>query len=328
MSFRSLLRALRFDGLWWRKFAYLGSVYSPEWWKRYSPPWVAAIIFCCVGRNRRGAVANMRRVLGTRGVLRDYWHGLRVFVGFAHSMNEALECFGPRPRTLSFEEPPDDPIGSALAEGRGVILVTCHFGNWEVAARTLARYTRPLNLVMAREANETTADYVRQACEQAGIRVLLSDRSVYGPFDMLRALRRNEIVALQLDRPLGGDGARAVEFFGAPAFFQTGALRLARLAGAPVLPVFVVRLAPRRYRIVLGSKRRVARAASLEEMDGILAGIVSEFEALVRQYPEQWFQFAPFWPADTPAAAGVLPSARPVPERPRATRPLSSGGLR
>ena len=39
----SLVRALRFDGLWWRKFAYLGSVYGPEWWKRYSPPWIAAI---------------------------------------------------------------------------------------------------------------------------------------------------------------------------------------------------------------------------------------------------------------------------------------------
>lgn len=310
MSFRSLLRALRFDGLWWRKFAYLGSVYGPEWWKRYSPPWVAAIIFCCVGRNRRGAVANMRRVLGNRGWLRDHWHGLRVFIDFAHAMNEALEYFGPRARPLSLEEPPDDPIGAALVEGRGVILVTCHFGNWEVAAHTLARYDRLFNLVMAREANETTADYVRRAREQAGMRVLLSDSSVYSPFNMLRALRRNEIVALQLDRPPGGDGARAVEFFGAPALFQAGPLRLARLAGAPVFPVFVVRLAPRRYRIVLGSKRRVPRAAGIEEMDHVLAGIVAEFEALVRQHPAQWFQFAPFWPDSMPAAPGVSSARR------------------
>ncbi|MCC6847552.1 MAG: hypothetical protein IT294_03555, partial [Deltaproteobacteria bacterium] len=49
MTIGSRLRALRFDGLWWRKFAYLGSVYGPEWWKRYSPPWIAAIIFLCVG---------------------------------------------------------------------------------------------------------------------------------------------------------------------------------------------------------------------------------------------------------------------------------------
>lgn len=299
---RSLLRALRFDGLAWRKFAYLGSVYGPEWWKRRSPPWVAAIIFSCVGRNRHGVIANMRRVLGSRGWLRDHWHGLKVFIAFAHCMNETLEYFGARPRPLAFEEPPDDPIGRALGEGRGVMLVTCHFGNWDVAGRTLARYERPFNLVMAREVNETTADYVRQAREAAGVRVLLSDSSVYGPFNMLRALRRNEIVALQLDRPLGGGGARAVEFFGAPAYFQAGPIRLARLAGAPIFPVFVVRLAPRRYRIVLGAERRVPRTASAEEVDRILAGIVAEFEALVRQYPDQWFQFAPFWPADAPLA--------------------------
>src|SRR5512140_243480 len=55
---------LRYDGLWWRKFAYLGCVYGPEWWKRYSPPVFAAIIFALVGRNRRGATVNMRRILG------------------------------------------------------------------------------------------------------------------------------------------------------------------------------------------------------------------------------------------------------------------------
>ena len=96
MTLASILRALRFDGLWWRKFAYLGSVYGPEWWKRYSPPWIAATIFLCVGRNRRGAVANMRRVLGRRGRVRDYLAGLDVFIAFANCVNETLERSSPR----------------------------------------------------------------------------------------------------------------------------------------------------------------------------------------------------------------------------------------
>lgn len=311
MSLRSLLRALRFDGLWWRKFAYLGSVYGPEWWKRYSPPWIAAIIFACVRRNRHGAIANMRRVLGHQGWLGDHRAGLKVFVEFAHCMNEALECLSPRPKPITIERPADDPIQSAIAEGRGVVLVTCHFGNWDVAARTLARYGRPFNLVMAREINETTADYVREAREAAGMHVLLSDSSVYGSFNMLRALRRNEIVALQLDRPIGGDGARAVEFFGAPALFQSGAIRLARLGGTPIFPVWVARRGPRHYRIVIGTEHRVPRHASADEMDRILGGIVAEFEDLVREYPDQWFQFAPFWPEDGALEGRIARPPRP-----------------
>jgi lauroyl/myristoyl acyltransferase len=310
----SILRALRFDGLWWRKFAYLGSVYGPEWWKRYSPPWVAAIIFLCVGRNRRGALANVRRVLGRRGWLRDHLAALDVFIVFAHCMNETLEYFSRRPRPVRVDEPTDDPIKRAIGRGRGAVLVTCHFGNWDIGARTLARFGCPFNLVMAREANETTAEYVRNAREDAGVRVLLSDSSVYGSFNMLRALKRNEIVAMQLDRPLGGDGARSVEMFGAPASFQGGPLRLARLAGAPIFPVFALRVGARHYRIVLGTERFVSRHATVEEMDRTLAGIVTEFEQLVRQHPDQWFQFAPYWPEDavpstsSGAETGSLPA--------------------
>src|SRR5262249_3397009 len=80
----SLRARLRFDGLWWRKFAYLGCVYGPEWWKRYSPPVIAAIIFSMVGRNRRGAVANLRRVLETKGDLQANLAALRMFAQFAH----------------------------------------------------------------------------------------------------------------------------------------------------------------------------------------------------------------------------------------------------
>jgi lauroyl/myristoyl acyltransferase len=109
---------------------------------------------------------------------------------------------------------------------------------------------------------------------------------------------------MQLDRPLGGDGARLVEMFGAPAWFQAGPLRLARLAGAPIFPVFALRVGPRHYRIVLGSERFIARHATTEEIDRTLAGIVNEFEQLVRQHPDQWFQFAPYWPEDAVPGAG------------------------
>jgi KDO2-lipid IV(A) lauroyltransferase len=316
----SILRALRFDGLWWRKFAYLGSVYGPEWWKRYSPPWIAAIIFLAVKRNRRGALANVRRVLGRRGWLRDHLAALDVFIAFAHCVNETLEYFSPHPKPVRVDDPIDEPIRRALARGRGVVLVTCHFGNWDVASRSLVNFGVPFNLVMAREANETTAEYVQQARKDAGVRVLLSDSSVYGSFNILRALKRNEIVAMQLDRPLGGDGARTVEMFGAPASFQAGALRLARLAGAPIFPVFAVRVGPRHYRVVLGAERSVSRHASVDEMDRTLAGIVGEFEKLVRHHPDQWFQFAPYWPEDVVPGAGDRTDAAAVAAEPTRAR--------
>jgi lauroyl/myristoyl acyltransferase len=128
-----LAQNLRFDGLWWRKFAYLGCVYGPEWWKRYSPPVIAAIIFVLVRRNRRGAIANMERILGSTGRRRAGAAALRMFAQFAHCMTETMEYYGPRPRAIRLDVPEDDDLARALQEGRGAVVVTAHFGNWDIA---------------------------------------------------------------------------------------------------------------------------------------------------------------------------------------------------
>src|SRR5262245_16612447 len=134
--------ALRFDGLWWRKFAYLGCVYGPEWWKRGSPPAIAAVLFALVSTNRRAAISNMQRILGEPDARRATAAALRMYAQFALCMTETLEHYGPRPRPLRLDIPAEDPIVAALDEGRGAVLVTGHIGNWDIAAKTLHEYRR------------------------------------------------------------------------------------------------------------------------------------------------------------------------------------------
>jgi KDO2-lipid IV(A) lauroyltransferase len=303
------LRAgLRFDGLFWRRFARLGCVYGPEWWKRGSPPVIAAILFALVGRNRRGATANLQHVLGDDDPRRAARTALRMFVQFAHCMTETLEYFGPRPRSIRLELPARDTIAEALADGRGAVLVTGHVGNWDVAAKALREYDRPINVVMARETNATATEYVRAIREGAGVRVIYSDTSVFSSLNMIRALRQNEIVAIQLDHMLGFGGARLVPFFGRLAPFPSGPFVLARLAGAPLIPVFAPRLGTRHYAIRLGQRVTLSREArDPHSLARAMRAAVAEFEAVIREFPAQWFRFAPFWPED--AAAAALPAA-------------------
>jgi KDO2-lipid IV(A) lauroyltransferase len=311
-----LRTALRFDGIWWRRLAYLGCVYGPEWWKRGSPPVIAALIYAGVGRNRRGAIANLQRVLGDTDPRRARRLARRMFAEFARCMTETLESFGPRPRPIRIDPPGRDLLGEALREGRGLILVTGHFGNWDVAARTLQRYCRPFNLVMAREVNATAVDYAHAIRARAGVRVIYSDSSVFSSLNMIRALRDNEIVAIQLDRTLGVDNTRPMPFFGAPAPFPSGPFVLARLAGAPLLPVFFPRLGTRHYAIRLGTRLTLPREArEPQSLERAMRSVVREFEDVIREFPWQWFQFAPFWPEDAAAAADDEPVARAATRR-------------
>ena len=299
-----LRAALRFDGIWWRKLAWMGCVYGPEWWKQGSPPVIAALIYAGVGRNRRGAVHNLQRVLGDPDPRRAQRLALRMYAEFARCMTETLEHFGPRPHPVRIDQPARDVVGEALREGRGLVLVTGHFGNWDIAARTLETYDRPFNLVMAHETNATTSAYARAIRERAGMKVIFSDSSVFSSLNMIRALRDNEIVAIQLDRTLGIGTTRLVDFFGAPAPFASGPFQLARLAGAPLLPVFFPRLGTRHYGIRLGTRLTLPREArDTQSLARAMRAVAAEFEDVIREFPHQWFQFAPFWPEDVPPAA-------------------------
>jgi lauroyl/myristoyl acyltransferase len=299
-----LAEAVRFDSLFWRRFAHLGSVYGPEWWKTYSPAPIAAVVFLVAARNRRGAIANLRRVLGSEAASLAPRMALRTFVQFAHCMSETMEYYSPRREPVRVDAPGRDVLAGILAAGRGAVVVTGHLGNWDIAARTLCDYGCKVNVVMAREVNATTHEYVRLAREQAGVKVIYSDASVFSSLGMIHALRQNEIVALQLDRSPGR--VRMVPFFGAPAPFPTGPFALARLSGAPLLPVFVPRLGRRHYAIRLGKQFRFSEEArDPHALDLAMAEAVREFEAIVREFPDQWFQFAPYWRSSGPAASSA-----------------------
>jgi KDO2-lipid IV(A) lauroyltransferase len=297
---------VRYDGLWWRKFAYLGCVYGPEWWKRYSPPAIAAIIYALVPPGRRAAVANMQRILGTRDPWQAHLAALRMFAEFAHCMTETMEHYGPRPQPVRFDMPDRDAVAETLNKGRGAVVVTAHFGNWDIAAKVLRNYDRPINLVMAREANATTRAYVHDARARSGVRIIYSDSSVFSSLNMIRALQRNELVAMQLDRPMGAGGMRLVPFFGAPALFPSGPFVLARLSGVPIMPVFVPRLGTRHYAIRVGAPITIPRARDPHAQRQAMGQIVHALEDIVREFPSQWFQFSPFWP---PTAGTDITSA-------------------
>jgi KDO2-lipid IV(A) lauroyltransferase len=225
-----------------------------------------------------------------------------------------MEHYGPRPKPVRLDLPQQDLIVEALREQRGAVLVTGHIGNWDIAAKTLRDYDQPINLVMAREANTTTQDYVRDMRERAGVRVIYSDTSVFSALNMIRALRANEIVAIQLDRTLGLGGTRAVSFFGAPAPFPSGPFVLARLAGAPLIPVFIPRLGTRHYAVRIGAPLVLSREArDAYSLDRAMRAVVREFEAIIREFPSQWFQFAPFWNATRAATKGA-PGAPVAPD--------------
>jgi lauroyl/myristoyl acyltransferase len=176
-----------------------------------------------------------------------------------------------------------------LEDPGGVVSVTAHVGNWEMAGRLLAgRTRRRTHVVVAPEAVAGLERWVRRDGE--GVRFVARGPVGVG-VELVAALRRGEIVALQGDRAIGTQGDVLIPFFGRPAPFPLGPFILARAADVPVVAAFCLLEPDDRYAIHLAPPLTVDRgeeASAARQWVGVL-------EEIVREHPTQWFNFFDVW---------------------------------
>jgi lauroyl/myristoyl acyltransferase len=171
----------------------------------------------------------------------------------------------------------------------GVISLTAHVGNWELAGRLLARRAaRTTHVVVAEEEGRELERWVRRNGD--GVHFVTRSRPTVS-LTLVAALRRGEVVALQGDRALGTRGDALVPFFGDLAPFPLGPFLLAAAVGVPVVPAFCVLDTDYRYRVIVMDPLHVWTGG---ERDA-LAAWVRSLEALVRERPTHWFNFFDIW---------------------------------
>ena len=180
----------------------------------------------------------------------------------------------------------------ALADGRGVLLVTAHTAGWETVGSLLSRdHSLRVMIVEQAERNPVARTIQDQARQAHGLTVAHVGEDPLSALPLARHLREGGVVALQIDRAPRWLRTRGVTMFGAPARVPEGPLRLAMLTGAPLVPVFAARTGHRRYHIVAHPPVRVRRAAVEAELDVAAQILANALESFVRLRPTQWFHF-------------------------------------
>jgi KDO2-lipid IV(A) lauroyltransferase len=199
-----------------------------------------------------------------------------------------------------------EELESALAEGKGAVIVTGHLGNWEVAGACLSARGIPLDVVAKGMANRRFGEDLAATRARLGMRVV--DMAV-APREVLRSLRAGRAVALVADQN-ARDQAVFVPFFGVPAATFRGPALFALRAGAPIFVGTCVRVAGRKpaYR---GWAKRIdfTPSGDLEaDMLRLTEAHTAALEEAVRQAPEQYFWQHKRWktrpPGERPGGGG------------------------
>jgi KDO2-lipid IV(A) lauroyltransferase len=183
----------------------------------------------------------------------------------------------------------------ALARGKGVVLVSAHFGNVDILGQMPLAYGVPFSAPALHIEPERMFRYTLRLRQSHGIRMFPSD----GPMmELFRALKRGEMVGLPCDRAVG-DNTREVDFFGSPARLPDGPVRVALRTGAALIPAFGLRMVDETFLVRIEPQIELPQTGDREA--NVAAGmekVVEVMERYISQHPEQWLVAAPIWPME------------------------------
>lgn len=168
-----------------------------------------------------------------------------------------------------------------------------HFGNWELAAIAISLFLKPVAVIYRHLDNSILDDLVLQVRSATGNSPIPKERAMR---QMLRSLKRNEILGILIDQNVAWQEGVFVDFFGRPACTTNGLALLALHTEAPVVPAYIVRLANGKYRMIIQEEVQVIRTGNEDEEILInTQNFTRVIEDTVRMYPDQWLWIHQRW---------------------------------
>ncbi|MBI6545815.1 MAG: lysophospholipid acyltransferase family protein, partial [Cyanobacteria bacterium NC_groundwater_1444_Ag_S-0.65um_54_12] len=179
-------------------------------------------------------------------------------------------------------------LDQALARGKGAIVVTAHFGNWELLAAALVRWFAPLTVLVQTPSKSAFARLFVEYRQLVGVKTYAN----LGPASIrtaLRALRRGELLGLLCDQH-GWSGAGMAIFFGHHVSVPLGPFILAQRTGAQIIPARIIREKHDRHVLVISPPLTIAPEPSANAQT-----LMTHFESWIREHPDHWLWIHNRW---------------------------------
>lgn len=253
------------------------------------------LLYVIDGKHRKLAIKNLTMTLGLdNGEAKET--ARRVFENIGATFAEFINIpdlnksfFDDNVEVEGFEN-----YLKAKGDGKGVLMLGAHLGNWELlGAVHLIKMGQAASVVYKRAKNHYVTSFIDSVRRSYGVKTIPHRNSVR---EILASLKRGEGVGILLDQHAGSKEAVVVDFLGRPAATNFGLAVIALKTGAPVVPMFLLREGEGRYRAVYDEPIHLRKSGDYEK-DIREATVIfnSMVEKYVRKYPEQWFWVHDRW---------------------------------
>ena len=246
------------------------------------------IIFGTLGYRKDVTLGNLRRAFPekpeielidiARGAYENIGISLFELIWVPNFTSEQLA------KIVHFDHP--EILREALSRGKGVLLLTAHFGSWEIMGQSLVtQFGIRLNGIAKTQANPLVNRSIDKRRERFGNRVIPMETSLR---EVLKALREGEVVAIVADQAAPKENV-PIEFFGTMVPTHQGPSILCLKTGAPIVAVFTVRRPDGTYDAFVEEVPSSDLVGSSEEnMIELTKRHVKVTEKYIRMYPDHW----------------------------------------
>ncbi|MEQ1884337.1 MAG: lysophospholipid acyltransferase family protein [Bryobacteraceae bacterium] len=269
---------------------------TPLWLARRLARFYVLLLDLAIPRLRRTALKNLEmagfagRERIASGVFQSIARLALTFARFPHINRDNLSDWIRYEGLENFE--------SAKARGKGVLVATGHFGNWEFSAFAHAFLCEPMHVVVRPIDNGKIDDLVEHRRALSGNFII---RKKEAARSILRALGAGDAVGILIDQNTTPSEGVFIDFFGRKATAGTAFVKFAHHTGAAVVPGYAL-WSEKEGRYVLHFEREV-------ELTGDVAAdtqrVHARLEAAIRRYPDQWLWIHRRWKTQPPGDAPV-----------------------
>lgn len=188
-------------------------------------------------------------------------------------------------------------LEEAYAEGKGIVGLTAHIGNWEWLGAGLALYGYPTSAIGKKQADDALMKIINEYRAQAGQHIYLTGTGGYEMIAAARSMKKNHILGFLSDKD-GGHSGIPVRFMNRIFSFPQGPATFAKKFKAPILPIFITRDADQK-----GHTIRIGKPFHFVEMEDKEEELIANsqkmatvMETFIKEYPTDWMWFQHlFW---------------------------------
>lgn len=228
------------------------------------------------------------------GKIRSFWKVFVNHIKFSQIIVDRFAAYSGK--HFNFEVEGAQIMQKFESRDAGFVIISSHIGNYELAGYSMVARKKRFNTLVFANETQTVMENRNKALSKTNMCMIpiMSDMSHI--FLMNNALSEGEVVSMPGDRMFGSKKFADCIFMGEKAKFPVGPYALAVQKEVGLMAMFVMKISALKYKIIIKEILLPDNTVPIKERINCTAQeYARELESVVRDYPEQWFNYYDFW---------------------------------